>query len=72
VDQPQKHLVMVHEVELLGVTAGNVGRPVAIVSLRFDPAKSFAVTNVAIAKAQVERLVEDLIVLLETSETFKE
>lgn len=72
-EDPEKHVVLVREVELLGVTAGRVdGRPVAIVSLRLDPSRSFAACNIAVAKEQAVRLVEDLIVLFETADTFKE
>ncbi|HET6574112.1 MAG TPA: hypothetical protein VFG68_10950 [Fimbriiglobus sp.] len=72
-DRPPKHVVMVREAELLGVTAGRVeGRPVAILSVRLDPAGSYAPTNIAVPKEQAYRLAADLVTLFETADTFNE
>ena len=53
-------------VEVLSCVPGTLnGEPIIALVIRSDPENSFAVTDVAISKAQAARLLEDLTSLLE-------
>lgn len=71
--EEKKHWTVAREVELLAVTAARIaGRPVLLLTVRPDPTGGFGAVNLALAKAQSDRLLGDLIRLYETSDYLKE
>lgn len=58
----------VQAVELLAISAGvSEGKPIAVLTLRHEPGKSFESVNIAFSKAQADRLRKDLDAIFESS-----
>lgn len=58
----------VQTVELLAISAGtSEGKPIAVLTLRHEPATSFQAVNIAFSKAQADRLRKDLDAIFKSS-----
>lgn len=58
----------IQHVELLAVSAGtSEGKPIAVLTVRHDPAASFQSVNISFSKAQADRLWKDLAALFQSS-----